>query len=532
MESAGVGLDHGAEIAVAGSGPAACAFATALLSSAQIRGLRLEVRLYDSGESATAQPPAVVGPLARHRLAALGVSLLPESCAAEVKGVLVWNAGRSELLPLDGGSAWVVDGWPAQSPGAVLLQRQLAQAAALRGARFVARPLDEAMPSGGMLALRAGGSPERAQVLAVSRALHAPALGLGRITTIDCVRARLFASARASSALGGFIRVFAAPAWGVDLIVAIPAASSVHLTAYGARVGASELALAMAELRRQGALPDGLEIAELTRQRIATGLSRAPKHPRVVAIGDACAANPLDPLGSALEQGQRAALAVAEASADLGELPTRAAGLLAGSRDDVAHALRAVNRFVRAGPGGPRALGKAHAMRAGAGGLFFGLGPLAHDACDRLLLPALIGPMRRLWSDEGPGRLAEDASARPIYVVDDDPAQRALLCEYLTNRKLPVRALPDELGLLAAAMEEPPRAVVLDVVLNWVDGLRLCRSLRNHPATRNTPVFVMSGLSRSSDRNAALAAGATAFFPKPLDLDALATRLEQLRGKA
>jgi CheY-like chemotaxis protein len=115
-----------------------------------------------------------------------------------------------------------------------------------------------------------------------------------------------------------------------------------------------------------------------------------------------------------------------------------------------------------------------------------------------------------------------------VFVVDDDPAQRALLCEFLAARDLPVRALADEVGLLAAAAEEPPRAVLLDVVLDWVDGLRLCRALRSHPATRHTPVFVISGLDRASDRRAALSAGATGFFAKPVDLGALAAELDRV----
>jgi len=521
------GLEHGAQIAVAGAGPAGCAFATSLLASAQLRGLRLEVRVYDTPESQTAQPPAVVGPVARHRLAALGVGLSPESCAVELRGTLVWAEGRTELSAIPAGTAWAIDGWPAQLPGALLLLRQLQQAAALRGARFVPRPIEQVEAAGEMLALRAGGKPERAQVLALTRPAS-NALGVRPPPCRDAVWARLFASPRASAELGGLIRVFVRPAPGVDLLVAIPGASSLHLTAHGPRAGATELALALAELRRQGALPEGLEIAELARTRATWGLSRLSAHRRVLALGEMGAACPLDPLGPALEQGQRAGLALAESCSHLAELPARAAALLAGPREDVRHMLTAANRMVRAEGAAPAALGKA-ASRAGAGpGLFFGLGPLPSDARERLWAPALLGPVRRLWRDEGPGRPPARREARPIFIVEDDPAQRALLCEYLASRHLPVRAVADEVSLLAAAEEEPPRAVVLDVVLNWIDGLRLCRSLKSHPATRDTPVFVMSGLSRASDRQAALCAGATGFFPKPLDLAALAERLEKV----
>jgi CheY-like chemotaxis protein len=65
------------------------------------------------------------------------------------------------------------------------------------------------------------------------------------------------------------------------------------------------------------------------------------------------------------------------------------------------------------------------------------------------------------------------------------------------------------------------------VVLHWVDGLRLCEGLKQHPLTRNTRVVVMSGLNRPHVRQRALAAGAEAFLPKPVEPERL---LRQLMG--
>ncbi|HCF60072.1 MAG TPA: response regulator, partial [Myxococcales bacterium] len=78
-----------------------------------------------------------------------------------------------------------------------------------------------------------------------------------------------------------------------------------------------------------------------------------------------------------------------------------------------------------------------------------------------------------------------------------------------------------ELSLLEAAARERPGAILLDVVLRWVDGLSLCRALRNHPATRSARLISMSNLSRRADREAAIAAGADAFLAKPIDFDEL-----------
>ena len=67
------------------------------------------------------------------------------------------------------------------------------------------------------------------------------------------------------------------------------------------------------------------------------------------------------------------------------------------------------------------------------------------------------------------------------------------------------------------------------MVLERVDGIRLCRRLSTHPATRGTPVYVMSGLGGPQLRRQALEAGATEFFAKPLDRAMLARILERHR---
>src|SRR5262249_56594994 len=97
-----------------------------------------------------------------------------------------------------------------------------------------------------------------------------------------------------------------------------------------------------------------------------------------------------------------------------------------------------------------------------------------------------------------------------IYVVDDDADARESLREQLSLGGAEVVTFADELELLAAVAHRPPAAVLLDVVLERVDGIRLCRRLAEHPSTRRTPVYVMSGLGGPPLRRPARPAGATA----------------------
>jgi CheY-like chemotaxis protein len=113
------------------------------------------------------------------------------------------------------------------------------------------------------------------------------------------------------------------------------------------------------------------------------------------------------------------------------------------------------------------------------------------------------------------------------YVVDDDPDQREAMTQLLESTGATVVSFADELALFCAVARRPPTAILLDVVLHWVDGLRLCEGLKQHPLTRQTRVVVMSGLNRPHVRQRALAAGAEAFLPKPVEPERL---LRQLMG--
>jgi CheY-like chemotaxis protein len=102
------------------------------------------------------------------------------------------------------------------------------------------------------------------------------------------------------------------------------------------------------------------------------------------------------------------------------------------------------------------------------------------------------------------------------YVVDDDEDAREALRQLLEAQGARVVCFSDELALYSAVARRPPTAILLDVVLQWVDGLQLCEGLKQHPLTRGTRVMVMSGLNRPHVRERAFRAGAEAFLAKPV----------------
>jgi CheY-like chemotaxis protein len=105
------------------------------------------------------------------------------------------------------------------------------------------------------------------------------------------------------------------------------------------------------------------------------------------------------------------------------------------------------------------------------------------------------------------------ANVKRILLVDDE--QDVLLAESLWLAKAGYetqRALDGEQAV-AAAIREPPDAIVLDVRMPRKDGLQVMAELRQREDTRRIPVVMLSASLRDQQR--ALDAGATFFLPKP-----------------
>jgi DNA-binding response OmpR family regulator len=118
---------------------------------------------------------------------------------------------------------------------------------------------------------------------------------------------------------------------------------------------------------------------------------------------------------------------------------------------------------------------------------------------------------------------------RTVVIVDDDRAVRVVLARALTHAGYRALEAPSGLRLLSLLQVDHPDLILLDVSMSWIDGLELCRALKANRLYRAIPVIFISGRSSSDDIAAGLAAGADAYFPKPIDtaalLDAVAAAL-------
>ncbi|MBZ4318017.1 response regulator transcription factor [Streptomyces huiliensis] len=129
----------------------------------------------------------------------------------------------------------------------------------------------------------------------------------------------------------------------------------------------------------------------------------------------------------------------------------------------------------------------------------------------------------------GPGSHGSPGSPA-VLVVDDDPEVRAAVVDGLAIEGYDVRSAADGLAALSAVAAAPPAAIVLDLAMPVLDGLAVCRRLRE--LGDRTPILVLTARDAVSDRVAGLDAGADDYLVKPFALDELLARLRALLRRA
>lgn len=84
---------------------------------------------------------------------------------------------------------------------------------------------------------------------------------------------------------------------------------------------------------------------------------------------------------------------------------------------------------------------------------------------------------------------------RKILVVDNDPLFLEAASDLLHEKGLEVARAADGLEALEAVRQSRPDCILLDLVMPKIDGARVCRYLKQDPATRDIPVIIFSALS-------------------------------------
>jgi DNA-binding response OmpR family regulator len=112
-----------------------------------------------------------------------------------------------------------------------------------------------------------------------------------------------------------------------------------------------------------------------------------------------------------------------------------------------------------------------------------------------------------------------------ILVVDDDPTVREVVVSYLRANQHDVREAPDGETALRLADELAADLVVLDLMLPGIDGLEVCRRLRD---VGPVPIIMLTALGAETDRVVGLELGADDYVTKPFSVREMVARVKAL----
>jgi two-component system cell cycle response regulator DivK len=122
-------------------------------------------------------------------------------------------------------------------------------------------------------------------------------------------------------------------------------------------------------------------------------------------------------------------------------------------------------------------------------------------------------------------------SAQPgarVLLVDDNEASADMLRRRLERRGFVVIAARDGRSGVAAAEQEQPDLVLMDLSLPEIDGWQATRLLKANPATSHIPVVALTAHAFLTDRQRSLEAGCDEFETKPVNFDALLAKIHAI----
>ena len=119
-----------------------------------------------------------------------------------------------------------------------------------------------------------------------------------------------------------------------------------------------------------------------------------------------------------------------------------------------------------------------------------------------------------------------------LLIIEDSDTIRAMLDTLLSAGGHTVEAVPTGPKGVDSALEHPPDAILLDLHLRGpYDGFEVCAKLRAAPATRETPIIVISAQADDASKQRALEAGANSYYTKPFSARALLKEIESIGAR-
>ena len=112
-----------------------------------------------------------------------------------------------------------------------------------------------------------------------------------------------------------------------------------------------------------------------------------------------------------------------------------------------------------------------------------------------------------------------------ILAVDDEPANLDVMIGLLNDQYRVKVATNGANAMKLATSGEPPDLVLLDILMPDMDGIEVCRAMKEHPQLRDVPVIFISSLEEVVDKIQAFTSGGVDYVTKPFQPEELLARV-------
>jgi two-component system phosphate regulon response regulator PhoB len=115
-----------------------------------------------------------------------------------------------------------------------------------------------------------------------------------------------------------------------------------------------------------------------------------------------------------------------------------------------------------------------------------------------------------------------------VLIVDDDPDIQRLVSYNFSKAGFETAVAASGRTALESIQKQPPDLIVLDVMLPDIDGMEVCRTLRQRPGTRHIPIIMLTARGEEIDRVIGFELGADDYVPKPFSPRELVLRAKSI----
>ncbi|MCK5876004.1 MAG: response regulator [Candidatus Marithrix sp.] len=112
-----------------------------------------------------------------------------------------------------------------------------------------------------------------------------------------------------------------------------------------------------------------------------------------------------------------------------------------------------------------------------------------------------------------------------ILIVDDTPANLNLLSDILKKCNFEILIVESGKEALETVAQKNPHLVLLDIMMQGMDGFEVCQQLKENPKTRDIPIIFMTSSSEQEDKIKGFKLGAVDYITKPFQTNEVLSRI-------